>query len=116
MDAAMSRIIAFPLARATARRAADVTTLAIRLDRIERTETGDEALMALVADAEAVALDALAGAPARDQAEVTVKLATLLRRVEADDDGFGSAGEIALLRSALRDMRRLARNKAVATG
>jgi hypothetical protein len=116
MDAAMPQIIAFPLARAAGRAATDVTALAIRLDRIERTESRDEALMALVADAEAVALDALAAAPARDYAEATLKLSTLLRRVEADDEGFGSAGEVALLRSAVRDLRRHRRDAAAATG
>ena len=56
--------------------------------------------MDLVVEAETTALAALAAAPARHYGDATVKLATLLRRVEADDEGFLPAGEMALLRSA----------------
>lgn len=107
----MSRIIAFPLASPAGRAAtADVATLAARLQRIEQSESGDEAIMDLVVEAETTALAALAAAPARHYGDATVKLATLLRRVEADDEGFLPAGEMALLRSALRDLHRLGRS------
>jgi hypothetical protein len=106
----MSRIIAFPLARQTGGVQAEVTTLAARLHRIEQSESDDEAIMGLVVDAESAALDALAAAPALSYDDAAVKLATLLRRVERDDDGFLPAGEVALLRSALGDLRRLGRS------
>jgi predicted nuclease with RNAse H fold len=114
----MSEIIVFPLARLPAQAAprarAEVAALADRLHKIERSESDDESMMELLVDAELVALDALAAAPARSHAEVTLKLATLLRRVEAEEDGMMPAGEVALLRSALRDMRRLARRPVAA--
>jgi hypothetical protein len=114
----MSEIIVFPLARppapGTPRNGEEVVTLADRLSKIERSESGDEAIMELLVDAELAALDALAVAPARSHADVTLKLATLLRRVEAEEEGLMPEGEIALLRSALRDMRRLARRPVAA--
>ncbi|SDC15468.1 hypothetical protein [Belnapia rosea] len=105
----MSEIIVFPLARPAARSTEDVVKLADRLHKIERSESGDEAIMDLLVDAELAALDALAAAPAGTHADVTLKLATLLRRVEAEGEGLLPDGEMALLRGALRDMRRLAR-------
>jgi predicted nuclease with RNAse H fold len=118
----MSEIIVFPLARPVAHGAAQgasrsgeaVATLADRLSKIERSESGDETIMELLADAELAALDALAAAQARSHADVTLKLAALLRRVEADDETLLPAGEVALLRSALRDMRRLSRRPVAA--
>jgi hypothetical protein len=123
----MSEIIVFPLARPAAQGAAQgatqggtsrsseaVATLADRLSNIERSESGDEAIMELLVDAELAALDALAAAQARSHADVTLKLAALLRRVEADDETLLPAGEVALLRSALRDMRRLSRRPVAA--
>jgi hypothetical protein len=114
----MSEIIVFPLARppapGTPRHGEEVATLADRLGKIERSESADEAIMELLVDAELAALDALAAATARSHADVTLKLAALLRRVEADDDGRLPEGEVALLRSALRDMRRLARRPVAA--
>ncbi|MBL6456627.1 hypothetical protein JMJ55_14930 [Belnapia sp. T6] len=110
----MSQIIVFPLARPAPRSGgADVATLADRLHKIERSESDDEAIMDLVVDAELTALDALAAAPAASQSDVTLKLAALLRRLEAED-GMVPDGEMALLRSALRDMRRLARRPVAA--
>jgi hypothetical protein len=127
----MSEIIVFPLARPAGRKAAQgsvhgsvhgaprgneaVATLADRLSKIERSESGDEAIMELLVDAEMAALDALAAAQSRSHADVTLKLAALLRRVEAEDEGMMPAGEMALLRSALRDLRRLSR-RPVAVG
>lgn len=122
----MSEIIVFPLARPAARRGTQgaahgaphgtdaVAALADRLNKIERSESGDEAIMELLVDAELAALDALAAAQARSHADVTLKLAALLRRVEADDEGLMPAGEVALLRSALRDLRRLSRRPVAA--
>jgi hypothetical protein len=114
----MSEIIVFPLARppapGTPRHGEEVATLADRLGKIERSESAEEAIMELLVDAELAALDALAAATARSHADVTLKLAALLRRVEADDDGLLPEGEVALLRSALRDMRRLARRPVAA--
>ncbi len=114
----MSEIIVFPLARppapGTPRHGEEVATLADRLGKIERSESADEAIMELLVDAELAALDALAAATARSHADVTLKLAALLRRVEAEDDGLLPEGEVALLRSALRDMRRLARRPVAA--
>ncbi|MDN3564313.1 hypothetical protein QWZ14_08025 [Paeniroseomonas aquatica] len=92
----------------------DVAGLAARLQRIERCSGADEAKVDQLVDAELAVLDALAQAPARDQAEVALKLAALLRRSEAEDDGFLPEGEMALLRSALRDLRRLGRQKVLA--
>jgi hypothetical protein len=123
----MSEIIVFPIARPAKERVANqraaigtprsgeaVATLADRLSKIERSESGDEAIMELLIDAELAALDALAAAQARSHADVTLKLAALLRRVEADDEGLMPEGEVALLRSALRDMRRLSRRPVAA--
>ncbi len=126
----MSEIIVFPLARPAARRGTQggaqgglhaaphgndaVASLADRLSKIERSESGDEAIMELLVDAELAALDALAAAQARSHADVTLKLAALLRRVEADEEGLMPAGEVALLRSALRDLRRLGRRPVAA--
>jgi hypothetical protein len=114
----MSEIIVFPLARPPApgmpRHGEEVATLADRLGKIERSESADESIMELLVDAELAALAALAAAPARCHADVTLKLATLLRRVEADEEGLMPEGETALLRSALRDLRRLARRPVAA--
>lgn len=113
----MSEIIVFPLARPPGSGAAqgseEVATLADRLSKIERSESGDETIMELLVDAEIAALGALASAQARSHADVTLKLAALLRRVEADG-ALLPDGEAALLRSALRDMRRLARRPVAA--
>ena len=54
--------------------------------------------------------------PGQRPGEVALKLAALLRRSEAEDDGFLPEGEMALLRSALRDLRRLGRQKVAGPG
>lgn len=120
----MSCVIPFPLRcqvaePGSARRAApsrrDVSGLAAKLQRIERSSGGaDETKVEELIDTELAVLEALADTQARDQAEVGLKLATLLRRVEAEDAGFLPEGEMALLRSALRDLRRLGRQKVAA--
>jgi hypothetical protein len=116
----MSCIIPFPVIRQPVDLASsvpgDVPRLAARLQRIERCESSDEALMETVVDAELAALDALAATQARDDGEVAMKLTALLRRVEANDDAGLASGELALLRGALRDLRRLGRSRLVAQG
>jgi hypothetical protein len=103
----MSRIIAFPHARLDARQPADIPALAARLAGIERRGSQNEAIMDLVIDAEDAALAALAAAPAHSYADATVKLATVVRRIGEDNEGFLASGDLALLRSALCDLRRL---------
>ena len=52
---------------------------------------------------------ALATTQSTHLGEVALKLAALLRRAEADGEGLLPDGEMALLRGALRDLRRLGR-------
>jgi hypothetical protein len=103
----MSRIIAFPHARLDACQPADIPALATRLAGIERSGSRDEAIMDLVVDTEEATLAALAAAPAHSYADATVKLATVVRRIGVDSEGFLADGDLALLRSALCDLRRL---------
>jgi hypothetical protein len=63
--------------------------------------------MDLVIDAEEAVLAALAAAPAHSYADATVKLATVVRRIGVDNEGFLADGDLALLRSTLCDLRRL---------
>jgi hypothetical protein len=114
----MSCVIPFPTPRptvdATLSGPADVPRLAARLQRLERATSSDEGLQERLVDSELATLDALAAARARDHAEVALKLAVLLRRVEATGDDSLSQGELALLRGALRDLRRLGRGAVAA--
>jgi hypothetical protein len=103
----MSSIIAFPHARLDARQPADISALATRLVAIERSGSQNEEIMDLVIDAEEATLAALAAAPAHSYADATVKLATVVRRIGADSEAFLAEGDLTLLRSALRDLRRL---------
>lgn len=119
----MSCVIPFPIrrpatdlappGRATgprqAAKRADVASLAARLTRIERSDSVDEAKMEELMDAELAVLDALATTQSTHLGEVALKLAALLRRAEADGEGLLPDGEMALLRGALRDLRRLGR-------
>lgn len=97
-------------ARQTVKRA-DVASLAARLTRIERSDSTDEAKMEELVDAELAVLDALAATPSSHFGEVALKLAALLRRAEAEGEGLLPDGEMALLRGALRDLRRLGRQQ-----
>jgi hypothetical protein len=103
----MSRIIAFPQARLDARQPADIPALAAQLAEIERSGSPNEAIIDLVIDAEEAVLAALAAAPAHSYADATAKLATVVRRIGVDNEGFLADGDLALLRSALCDLRRL---------
>ena len=119
----MSCVIPFPLrhqpveavvpGRATGSQA-DVPSLAARLQRLERIDAADEGKLEEIVDAEMAVLEALAATKARDFAEVAVKLATLLRRVEARGEDGLPEGEMALLRGAVRDLRRLGRRQVAA--
>lgn len=114
----MSCIIPFPLPRPSIEPAppepAAVPRLAARLQRLERATGSDEALMDRLVDSELATLEALAAARARDHAEVALKLAALVRRAEAAPDSTLADGDLALLRSALRDLRRLGRSPVAA--
>ena len=110
----MSRIIAFPPARPVVRDSSDIPALDARLSRIEQTDSPDEAMMDLLLVAEADALRALASTRAETLEDATLKLATLLRRVAADGEGFVPEPEMALLRGVLRDLRRLSGGKVAA--
>ena len=119
----MSCVIPFPIRRPAtelappgraaglrpAAKRADVAGLAARLSRLERCDSADEAKMEELMDAEIAVLDALAATPSSHIGEVALKLAALLRRTEADGEGLLPDGEMALLRGALRDLRRLGR-------
>jgi len=97
--------------RLAARRPAErgVPALCARLRRLEEATSPDGATMDVLAGAERRVLGALAGTPA----EVAGKLAVLARRAEAADGLLCEAG-LALLRSALGDLRRLDPAAAVA--
>lgn len=86
----------------------EVAVLAARLLQVETAETTDEDLMDLLLEAELAALGALSRAPAMSVAEVTLKLATVVRRLGEERDFPPCEGEIGLLQSVLRDLQRLA--------
>lgn len=121
----MSCVIPFPIRRPAAEQVppgrahgpghaakrADVASLAARLQRLERSASVDEAKMEELVDAELAVLDALGTTQSSHLGEVALKLASLLRRAEADDEGLLPEGEMTLLRGALRDLRRLGRQQ-----
>jgi hypothetical protein len=90
-----------------------VTALCAQLRRVEGAESPDEATMDAIADAERRLLAALAGARSDTLAEVAQKLAALARRADAAD-GFLCGAGLALLHSALGDLRHFDRVTAVA--
>jgi hypothetical protein len=90
-----------------------VPALCARLHRLEEATSPDEATMDVLAGAERRVLGALAGTRAGTPAEVAGKLAVLARRAEAAD-GLPCDAGLALLRSALGDLRRLDPAAAVA--
>lgn len=109
----MSQVIPFrPVQSAVSQ--SDVAALAARLLQVETAETPDEDLLDLLLEAETKALGALARARAGSLAEVVLKLATVVRRLDDERDGPLCDGEIGLLRSTLTDLQRLAATPAAA--
>lgn len=108
----MSQVIPFRTAHAAP--SADIADLTTRLIQVETAETTDEHLLDLLVEAEARAITALADAQAGTLAEAVLKLATVVRRAGDERDEPLSVGELALLRSTLRDLLRLSSAPAAA--
>jgi hypothetical protein len=83
-----------------------VATLCSRLRHIETAESPDEGTMEAIADAEQSLVLALAEARSDTLAEIRQKVAVVADRAAAGD-GFLSEGELAVLLSAVTDLRRL---------
>jgi hypothetical protein len=101
----MSQILPFRPAHAVP--PTDIAALSARLIQVETAETTDEDLLDLLLEAETRAIVALAKAPAGSLPEALLKLATVVRRVGDERDEPLSAAELELLRSTLRDLKRL---------
>lgn len=84
----------------------NIATLADRLLRLETAESPDQGVMDAVAEAELELMDALAAARATSSGDLARKLEVLLRRSDAADGILDDVAR-ALLRSVLRDTRRL---------
>jgi hypothetical protein len=82
-----------------------VIALCARLRHIEAAESPDEAMMDTIAEAEQDVLVALVGTRSNTLAEAERKFATITDRADAAD-GVLSDLEMAVLRSALNDLRR----------
>src|SRR3954453_16391504 len=101
----MSPILPFRPAQAAP--SADIAVLSARLIQVESAETTDEDLLDLLLEAETRGVVALAKAPAGSLPEAVLKLAPVVRRAGDERDEPLSTAELELLRSTLRDLKRL---------
>lgn len=86
---------------------ASVTALCRRLGILGRAPISDEATADRIIDAQLAAVAALGRVPASDLDEVVGKLEVVVRGID-DGDGWASSDQMALLRSVLVDLGRLA--------